>query len=221
MLIAGQKLYYCTSKYFESRQDHFVCSTSRKGKEECSTHFIRATILEQGVLAHLKYVISVVENYENNSSKVLGTKQKAEVKKELNAKKKLLSKSESRMKELDLLFQRIYEDNVSGKISDERFEMLSANYESEQAELKQTIKKLSAEISETEEQADNVERFISKVHKYFDLQELTPSILNDLVKRVYVHAPQTIDGKRTQEIEIVYDIVGILPLSLFKHEETA
>ena len=217
----GQKLYYCTSKYFESRQDHFVCSTSRKGKEECSTHFIRATILEQGVLAHLKYVISVVENYENQFRKVLGTKQKAEVKKELNAKKKLLSKSESRMKELDLLFQRIYEDNVSGKISDERFEMLSANYESEQAELKQTIKKLSAEISETEEQADNVERFISKVHKYFDLQELTPSILNDLVKRVYVHAPQTIDGKRTQEIEIVYDIVGILPLSLFKHEETA
>ena len=217
----GQKLYYCTSKYFESRQDHFVCSTSRKGKEECSTHFIRATILEQGVLAHLKYVISVVENYENQFRKVLGTKQKAEVKKELNAKKKLLSKSESRMKELDLLFQRIYEDNVSGKISDERFEILSANYESEQAELKQTIKKLSAEISETEEQADNVERFISKVHKYFDLQELTPSILNDLVKRVYVHAPQTIDGKRTQEIEIVYDIVGILPLSLFKHEETA
>ena len=218
----GQKLYYCTSKYFESRQDHFVCSTSRKGKEECSTHFIRATILEQGVLAHLKYVIGTVAGYENQFRKVLGAKQMAEVKKELSAKKKLLSKSESRMKELDLLFQRIYEDNVSGKISDERFEMLSANYETEQAELKQIIEKLSAEISETEEQSDNVERFISKVHKYFDLQELTPSVLNDMVKRVYVHAPQTIDGKRTQEIDIVYDLVGILPLSLLNgHEETA
>lgn len=217
----GQKLYYCTSKYFESRQDHFVCSTSRKGKEECSTHFIRATILEQGVLAHLKYVIGTVASYENQFRKVLGAKQKAEVKKELSAKKKLLSKGESRIKELDLLFQRIYEDNVSGKISDERFEMLSANYETEQAELKQIIEKLSAEISETEEQSDNVERFISKVHKYFDLQELTPSVLNDMVKRVYVHAPQVIDGKRTQEIDIVYDLVGILPQSLFKHEETA
>ena len=217
----GQKLYYCTSKYFESRQDHFVCSTSRKGKEECSTHFIRATILEQGVLAHLKYVIGTVASYENQFSKVLGAKQKAEVKKELSAKKKLLSKSESRIKELDLLFQRIYEDNVSGKISDERFEILSSNYENEQAELKQIIEKLSDEISETEEQSDNVERFISKVHKYFDLQELTPSVLNDMVKRVYVHAPQTVDGKRTQEIDIVYDLVGILPQSLFKHEETA
>ncbi len=217
----GQKLYYCTSKYFESRQDHFVCSTSRKGKENCSTHFIRATILEQGVLAHLKYVIGTVSSYENQFRKVLGAKQKAEVKKELFAKKKLLSKSESRIIELDLLFQRIYEDNVSGKISDERFEMLSTNYENEQAELKQIIEKLFAEISETKEQSDNVERFISKVHKYFDLQELTPSILNDMVKRVYVHAPQTIDGKRTQEIDIVYDLVGILPLSLFNNEETA
>ena len=217
----GQKLYYCTSKYFESRQDHFVCSTSRKGKEECSTHFIRATILEQGVLAHLKYVIGTVAGYENQFRKVLGAKQKEEVKKELSAKKKLLSKSESRIKELDILFQRIYEDNVSGKISDERFEMLSANYENEQAELKQIIEKLSAEISETEEQSNNVERFILKVHKYFDLQELTPSVLNDMVKRVYVHAPQTIDGKRTQEIDIVYDLVGILPQSLLNNEETA
>ena len=120
---------------------------------------------------------------------------------------------------LDLLFQRIYEDNVSGKISDERFEMLSETYEKEQAELKSIIENLSAEISETEEQSDNVERFISKVHKYFDLQELTPSVLNDMVKRVYVHAPQTIDGKRTQEIDIVYDLVGILPLSLFNNEK--
>ena len=218
----GQKLYYCTSKYFESRQDHFVCSTSRKGKEKCSTHFIRTVVLEKGVLAHLKYVIGTIASYENQFRKVLGGKQKTEVKKELNAKKKLLLKSESRIKELDLLFQRIYEDNVSKKISDERFEMLSVNYENEQAELKQIIERLSAEISETEEQSDNVERFISKVHKYFDLQELTPSVLNDMVKRVYVHAPQKIDGKRTQEIDIVYDLVGILPLSLLNgHEETA
>ena len=217
----GQKLYYCTSKYFESRQDHFVCSTSRKGKENCSTHFIRATILEQGVLAHLKYVIGTVAGYENQFRKVLGAKQKEEDKKELSAKKKLLSKSESRIKELDILFQHIYEDNVSGKISDERFEMLSANYENEQAELKQIIEKLSAEISETEEQSNNVERFILKVHKYFDLQELTPSVLNDMVKRVYVHAPQTVGGKRTQEIDIVYALVGILPQSLLNNEETA
>ena len=87
--------------------------------------------------------------------------------------------------------------------------------------LKSLIENLSADISEREEQSDNIERFISKVHKYFDLQKLTPSVLNDIVKRVYVHASQIIDGKRTQEIDIVYDLVGILSQSLFKHEETA
>ena len=198
-----------------------MCSTSHKGKENCSTHFIRATILEQGVLEHLKYVIGTISGYENQFRKVLGAKQKAEVKKGLSAKKKQLSKSEIKLKELDLLFQSIYEYNVSGKISDERFEMLSANYENEQAELKSLIENLSVEISETEEQSDNVERFISKVHKYFDLRELTLSVLNDMVERVYVRSPQTIDEKRTQEIDIVYDLVGILPQSLFKHEETA
>ena len=82
--------------------------------------------------------------------------------------------------------------------------------------------KLTAEITETEEQSGNLERFIAKVHKYLNLQELTPEILNDLVKRVYVHAPQIVDGKRTQEIEICYDLVGILPQALFqRNEETA
>lgn len=80
-------------------------------------------------------------------------------------------------------------------------------------------KNLTAEITETEEQSGNLERFISKVHKYLDLQELAPAILNDLIKHAYVHAPQMIDGKRTQEIEICYDLVGILPQALFQRNE--
>lgn len=218
----GQKLYYCTSNYFESRQDHFVCSTSRKGKEYCSTHFIRAVVLEKGVLAHLKYVIGYVANYEKQFREIMGARQKAEVKKEISAKKKLLAKCENRINELDRLFKNIYEDKTKGILSENRFQMLADDYEKEQQELKLKIVSLSAEISETEEQSDNLERFISKIHKYLDLQELTPTILNDMVKRVYVHAPQTIDGKRTQQIDICYDLVGILPMSLLnKNNETA
>ena len=127
---------------------------------------------------------------------------------------KQYAKSEKRIEELDRLFQRIYEDNASGKISDERFYMLSQSYENEQKEFRERINTLSNDISQTEEQADNMERFIAKTHQYFDLQELTPAILDDLVNRVYVHAPEKIHGKRTQDIEIVYDMVGILPLSL-------
>lgn len=218
----GQKLYYCTTNYFESRQDHFVCSTSRKGKEYCSTHFIRAIVLEKGVLAHLKYVIGYVANYENQFREIMGARQKAEVKKEISAKKKLLAKCENRINELNRLFKNIYEDKTKGVLSESRFQMLADDYEKEQQELELKIVSLSAEISDTEEQSNNLERFISKIHKYLNLQELTPTILNDMVKRVYVHAPQTIDGKRTQQIDICYDLVGILPMSLLnKNNETA
>lgn len=218
----GQKLYYCTTNYFESRQDHFVCSTSRKGKEYCSTHFIRAVVLEKGVLAHLKYVIGYVANYENQFREIIGARQKAEVKKEISAKKKLLAKCENRINELNRLFKNIYEDKTKGVLSENRFQMLANDYEQEQKEFELKIVSLSAEISKTEEQSDNLERFISKIHKYLNLQELTPIILNDMVKRVYVHAPETIDGKRTQQIDICYDLVGILPMSLLnKNNETA
>ena len=135
---------------------------------------------------------------------------------------KLLAKCENRISELDRLFKSIYEDKAKGFLNENRFQMLADDYETEQQELKLKITQLPAEISDTEEQSDNLERFISKTHKYLDLQELTPSILNDMIKRVYVHAPQIIDRKRTQQIDICYDLVGILPMSLLKqNSETA
>ena len=98
---------------------------------------------------------------------------------------------------MDRLFKRIYEDNANGKLSDSRFQMLSDDYEQEQ-----------------EEQAENIDRFIGKVRKYLDLDELTPAVLNDMIKAVYVHAPDKLSGHREQQIDISYDLVGILPASL-------
>ena len=94
--------------------------------------------------------------------------------------------------------------------------MLADQYEQEQTELKEKVKTLSDEIEQQEQESNNIERFISKVHKYFDLQELTPDVLNDLVKRIEVHAPEQIDDRRTQHIDIYYDFVGLLPMSLLQ-----
>lgn len=117
----GEKLYYCTSKNFEARQDHFVCFTSRlKGKEVCPTHFIRTVVLEQGVLAHMRLVIVCVSTHEERFRAAIGAKQKAEVKKELAAKRRQLTQAERCIEELDRQFKRIYEDNANGKLSDSR-----------------------------------------------------------------------------------------------------
>lgn len=211
----GEKLYYCTSKNFESGQDHFVCSTSRrKGKEVCQTHFIRAVMLEQGVLAHMRLVIACVANHEERFRAAMGAKQKAEAKRELAAKRRQLTQAERRIEELDHLFKRIYEDNANGKLSDSRFQMLSDDYEQEQEELREKLLQLNEEITQQEEQAENIDRFIGKVRKYLDLDELTPAILNDMVKAVYVHAPDKSSGIREQKVDISYDLVGILPASL-------
>lgn len=149
------------------------------------------------VLAHLRLVISCVANHEEQFRKAMGAKQKAEAKKELAAKRRQTTQTERRIEELDRLFKRIYEDNANGKLSDSRFQMLSDNYEQEQ-----------------EEQAENIDRFIGKVRKYLDLEELTPTVLNNMVKAAYVHAPDKSKGYREQQIDISYDLVGILPMSL-------
>ena len=218
----GEKLYYCTSRNFEARQDHFVCSTSRlKGKEVCTTHFIRAVVLEQGVLAHMRMTIACVANHEEQFRKAMGAKQKTEAKRELAAKRRQLTQAERRIEELDRLFKRIYEDNANGKLSDSRFQMLSDDYEQEQKELREKLLRLNEEINQQEEQAENIDRFIGKVRKYLDLDELTPAILNDMVKAVYVHAPDKSKGYREQQIDISYDLVGFIPVEELLKQETA
>ena len=115
---------------------------------------------------------------------------------------------------MDRLFKRIYEDNANVKLSDSRFQMLSDDYEQEREELREKLLQLNEEMIQQEEQAENIDRFIGKVRKYLDLDELTPAVLNDMIKAVYVHAPDKLSGHREQQIDISYDLVGILPASL-------
>ena len=211
----GEKLYYCTSNSFETRQDHFVCSTSRKkGKEVCDTHFIRAVVLEEGTLQHIRLVIQCVADYEDAFRRALGAKRSEEAKKDLSAKKRTLQKSENRLAELDRLFKRIYEDMVNGKLSETRFQMLADDYEQEQADLRAKIEMLENEIQNQEDQAENVDRFIRQAKKYLYLEKLTPTILNDMVNAVYVHAPDKSSGHRVQDVTISYNYIGILPANL-------
>ena len=162
----------------------------------------------------MRMTIACVANHEEQFRKAMGAKQKAEAKRELAAKRRQLTQAQRRIEELDRLFKRIYEDNANGKLSDNRFQMLSDDYEKEQKELREKLLRLNEEINQQEEQAENIDRFIGKVRKYLDLDELTPAILNDMVKAVYVHAPDKSKGYREQRIDISYDLVGILPASL-------
>lgn len=125
-----------------------------------------------------------------------------------------------RIGELDRLFVRIYEENVAGKLDDERFAMMSKNYTEEQKDLKAEVKGLQQQIHEQEQQAENIEQFVQRVKRNSTLMELTPYALRELVKAVYVDAPDKSNGKRRQKVHIEYDLVGYIPVDeLLKAEQ--
>ena len=217
----GAKMRYCTTNYFEKRQDHFVCANYRSNTGSCSAHFIRAVVLEELVWMHMKAVIFYVTRYEKHFRTVMEQRLRMSSEEAIRGYKTQFAQAERRLAELDRLFIRIYEDSVSGRITDERFSMMSRTYEDEQTQLKVEIQSLQQEIEVQERQIENLEQFIQRVHKYEDLQELTPYALRELVKAIYIEAPDKSSGKRRQNIRISYDLVGFIPLNELVKEETA
>ena len=217
----GAKMRYCTTNYFEKRQDHFVCANYRSNTGSCSAHFIRAVVLEELVWMHMRTVISYVSRYEDHFRAVMEQKLRLSSEAAIRGHKKRLAQAEKRLGELDRLFIRIYEDNVAGRITDEKFSMMSKTYEDEQAQLKVEIQTLQQEIEVQERQIENLEQFIQRVRKYEDLDELIPYALRELVKAIYIEAPDKSSGKWYQGIRISYDLVGFIPVEELLKQETA
>ena len=216
-----QKLYYSTTSYFEKRQDFFICSTHRVNKDKCSGHYIREVVLEREVWKHVQEVISVVTRYEAYFRSEMEQKLWLQSEEKLRVAKKRMVQAEKRIGELDRLFLRSYEDNVSGKIDDERFAMMNRNYTEEQKKLKEEVISLQQEIEEQERKAEDLEQFIQRVKRNSELTELTPYALHELVKAVYVEAPDKSSGKRKQKIHICYDLVGFIPVDILAKAEQA
>ncbi len=188
---------------------YFNCSNYRGNRGSCtSTHYIRVDFLEQVVLGEIRRLTKFASLYEDEFLKaVIGhSQQAAETDRKLKEKelKALLARDE----ELDGLFEHIYEDNVSGKLSDDRFAKMSKRYEDEQKELAEKIKKLRSEIEKQSSQAMTTDMFISLVRKYTRTRKLTPRMLNELVEKIEVYHAEKIDGVWEQRLRIHYNCVG-------------
>lgn len=188
---------------------YFNCSNYKGNRGSCtSTHYVRVDFLEQVVLGEIRRLTKFASLYEDEFLKaVIGhSQQAAETDRKLKEKelKALLARDE----ELDWLFERIYEDNVSGKLSDDRFAKMSRRYEDEQKELAEKIKKLRSEIEKQSSQAMTTDMFISLVRKYTRARKLTPRMLNELVEKIEVYNAEKIDGVWEQRLRIHYNCVG-------------
>ena len=213
------KLYYCTSNNFTPDKDFYRCSNYKNNStHSCSSHNIKDIALRELVLDNIKQVISYISSYEDLFIKEKLDASLEEQRKEDVSNKKLLSQCEKRIKDIDNLIQHIYEDNISGKITDERFATLSLNYEREQKDLKEKINKLATTIDKTKQEEINITTFIDKVKKYTEIKELTPEIVNELIDKIYVYQQTKLNGKKYQQIEIYYAGVGIIGIPLNEYE---
>lgn len=206
----GEKLYYSVTNNYSREQAYFFCSNYRKATENCTAHYIREKVIYQLVLESMQRVLFYVQAYENDFVQGQLDKSTEEQKKELAKKRRELSRVEKRIAELDVLFQRIYEDNISGKLTDECFAIMSANYEDEQKLLKKAAEQLRIDIEKQDDKTDNISVFIQKAKKFTAIKELTPAIVHEFIDYIMVSSKQVIDGKTVYPIDIYYNGVGIL-----------
>ena len=188
---------------------YFNCSNYKGNRGTCgSTHYVRVDFLEQVVLGEIRRLTKYAGLYEDDFLKeVIGHSRQAE-ETERRLKEKELKSLLARDDELDGLFERIYEDNVSGKLSDDRFAKMSRRYEEEQKELSEKIKKLRSEIEKQNSRAASTDMFVSIVRKYTRARKLTPRMLNELVEKIEVYNAERIDGEWVQRLRIHYNCVG-------------
>ena len=192
---------------------YFNCSNYKGNRGTCtSTHYVRVDFLEEVVLGEIRRLTKFASLYEDEFVKaVIGHSQQAE-QTDRKLKEKELKTLLARDDELDGLFERIYEDNVSGKLSDDRFAKMSRRYEDEQKELAEKIKKLRSEIEKQSSRSMTTDMFIGLVRKYTRARKLTPRMLNELIEKIEVFNAEKIDGVWEQRLRIHYNCVGTIEI---------
>jgi DNA invertase Pin-like site-specific DNA recombinase len=203
----GQKLY--RTKKYNGKDTHFyTCSKYHLDSKyrPCTSHYIGNIALEAVILRNLREAISYVSRYENDFIREMSDISIAERDRELAKSKTELSKAESRVIEIDEIIKRLYEDNISGKLSDERFIKLSGDYEREQDELKRLSDIMRRDIKEREQRKTDARNFVAITKKYTDLQELDATVLLEFIEKIYVYEKDK--QAKTQEIRIVYNFIG-------------
>lgn len=204
----GQKLYQVRGRKLP-QSEYMVCSTYRKkGKDLCPSHQIRNSVIEAFLLSGIREITDYVQANEDEFVEMITSRSRAEADRSFRDAKKKLEQSQARSAKLDGIIQKLYEDNVEGKISDERFMKMTESYESEQRTLESRIAELQWMISTEQEATVNADSFLKLVRKYTDITELTPDLIREFVEKVYIYQTELIGGRKVQRIKIVWNCIG-------------
>lgn len=206
----GQKMYYQSGKKDRRDPPHFMCSSYSKNPDTCTSHYIGERTLTNLVLESMRRVFLNIQAFEKEFVRKQVESYGSDKKKELTAKRREFEKAKKRIAEIDKLIQRIYEDNVIGKLSDERFATLSNTYETEQKELKEKLPEMESYFEAETDKTVNLQKFVQKVKAITEPTELTGELVHEFIDKIVVSAARYLDGKRYQIIDIYYNGVGII-----------
>jgi len=200
---------------------YFSCRNKRENNGLCSkTHHIRVDSLTEIVTRHLSRILRFASLFEDEFVKIVVDEQYKRIQQQQKKNRTALQEAIAREKELDILYEKIYEDQALGKLSEERFLKLSIRYEDEQSAIKQNIKHLRAIVEDETKHEMNADGFLRLVRKYTDIDVLTPEILREFVDKIVVHHREVIFGNTEQEVEIFYRFIGYIELPEMSKEQT-
>ena len=195
------------------KMDNFSCATYRKKKKGlCSCHRILVSDLETIVKEDLQKVCEYVFLHEKEFTDEYLSGSKKETEKFQAKTKTELKRLSERQEEIGKIIRKLYEDNVNGRITDERFDFLAKSYEDECNDLKTKIQEFKNALASSVRDEENLLKFLKIVKSYTEIEELTPEILNSFIEKIYIGETEKYDGRKMQEVEIIYKFVGAINL---------
>ncbi len=196
------------------KNEYYYCGRYRtyEHKDVCTSHIVRADIVERLVLQNIKAVAAFVNEYEDEFVKMVSNTTNTEQNRQIKSLNKRIAETQTRLTKLENIVSSLYEDKVAGNIDVEVFNQLSRKYMGEQTELKQSFEDDTATLSEISQQKVDIDKFVKSVKKYTEINELTPELLAEFIDKVIVHQADKSSGKRKQQIDIFFKTVGKVDL---------
>jgi hypothetical protein len=203
-------MYFAAGKTVKRSQEHFVCSNYKSGRGSCQIHFIRDVVLERIVLEAIQGLANFVRCYEPVFLYLMETKNIATRKADRLKLQNAIETGKHRIEELDVIMSRIYEDNILGKLSDERYMRMSAGYEKEQKDLIQSIAGSEQRLKEMEQTSVDLKQLLTALREATDIVELNQTLVNKLIQRIEVHGNEKKHSRNGVKIDIYFTAVGMV-----------
>ena len=207
----GSNMVLHRARTMSASYNHFTCRTYKKDGESCTGHYIRERVLDEVVLEDLRRVTAMAREHPEEFAAYIGSRQSAEIQREIRRQEKELAAMRKRKAELDAIFKKLYEDSVLSRITTEQFQMLSSSYTEEQNQIAAGIPQKEADIQRLRETVSGTDGFLDKAKRYMDITELTPELLRLFIEKIVVHEKEVKWSKHApQTVEIYYNGIGFI-----------